>query len=280
MSDKANIRIQDAFVTINFKDLEKYNPALGIEEIVFFQYLVFKCGSNAGEWWQSARNIELKLKIGRVKLAGIIKRFTGLGVLDTETKGFRNNRHYRLILAEVVKEPFLSQLYDWPRLSKHEQKAIIAVYEALLKKQPPEKVMKAEPVNVTTHAPMTAAKIRFMGEKMEGIWHDRRVDFNREKRGTRTLANDPKIFTPKHIKQLEKALVYFNSPEAEQYILNAFYAYCDEVNNTLGGNTHQNNILTEEAPKTDIFSFFLSGKDEFQTITAFSTAHSAYGFSR
>ena len=281
MSDTTNIRIQNAFITINFRDLERFNERLSIDEIVFFQYLVFKCGSNAGEWWQSAKSIETKLKIKRRRLESIIDMFTEEGVLKSETKGFRNNRHYSLDFAEVAKIDYLESIYSWPALSKAEQKAITDAYKHLAKAQQAGKKTGANTAEEqpTSKRLVKKADIDQLAEMLGTTYFQRRSQYNRNKASKRVLSEHPIIIQPKHKKQIEKALAYFDNPKAKEYIDNAFVAYCDEINNIAGNTTSRNSILTEK-PKTDLIGYFLSSKNGFDTINTFSTQHSGYGYDR
>lgn len=281
MSDTTNIRIQDAFITINFRDLERFNDRLSLDEIVFFQYLVFKCGSNAGEWWQSAKNIETKLKIKRRRLESTIEMFTEEGVLQSETKGFRNNRHYSLNFAEVAKTEYLESIYNWPALTKVDHKAIIDTYKYLSKVQQAGKKpgAKADEEPRTTKRPVKKADIDHLAEMLGSTYHHRRSQYNSQKVSKRILSEHPIIIQPKHKKQIEKALAHFDSPKAMEYIDNAFVAYCDEINNIAGNTASRNSILTEK-PKTDLIGYFLSSKNGFDTINTFSTQYAGYGHDR
>lgn len=282
MSDTTNISIQNAFVTINFRDLERYNDRLSLEEIIFFQYLVFKCGSNAGEWWQSAKNIETKLKIKRRRLESTIEKFTLEGVLKSETKGFRNNRHFTLIFAEVSRPDYLESIYNWPALTKAEQKGVSDTFKHLAKLQQQSSKKSGAKPDLEIQAiksPVKRADVERLVEELTSTYRARRDQYNRQKISKRVLSDHPIIIQPKHKKQIEKALAHFDNPNSIRYIDNAFTAYCDEINNIAGNTTSRNSILTEK-PKTDLLGYFLSSKNGFDTINTFSTQHSGYGHDR
>ena len=277
MSDKAKISIQDAFITVNFGDLERFNDWFGLDEIIFFQYLVFKCSSNTGEWWQSMTNIQTKLKIKKDRLKTIVNRFEGLGILTKETKGFRNNTHYTLLFSGIAKPGILKLLYNWEELSQDQQKSITIFYETLAKRQLVNFKSNDRSTIDTKDSDEEAYGLLMV---LSNTFRAKRRQHNRSV-GKEELMEYAEATKPKHAQLMQAALAFFDQYQghadeaAQHYIKDAYLVYCDEINNIALGKSINNQVLLE-LPKRDHFAYFLSAKNDFAVITAFHTVYAGY----
>lgn len=100
-------------LAINVMKLQRYNfNFFSTEEVVFFEYLMVKGSSfKAGkQFYHSTETIFRETGIKKNSLNSIIKRFTELGIIKIEVKGFPKVKHFLVVFPRVME--LFSQIYQ------------------------------------------------------------------------------------------------------------------------------------------------------------------------
>ncbi len=99
-------------LSINIRKLQRYNfEFFSLEEVVFFEYIVVKAPLfKYKEFFHSTSTIEKEIGIKRSKLDSIIIKFSKLGIVTVEVKGFPKVKHFTVNFQQI--EKYLSKIYQ------------------------------------------------------------------------------------------------------------------------------------------------------------------------
>jgi hypothetical protein len=122
-------------LSINIRKLQRYNfEFFSLEEVVFFEYIVVKAPLfKYKEFFHSTSTIEKEIGIKRSKLDSIIIKFSKLGILTVEVKGFPKVKHFTVNFQEI--EKYLSKIYQSAengKLSAEMSKLLVDYYKPLV----------------------------------------------------------------------------------------------------------------------------------------------------
>jgi hypothetical protein len=121
------------FQSINFDDLEKFNPRLELDEIVLMQYLIHHCNTNQGNCYHSSADVELSVKVKKHRLKTILDGFERQGWVSIKKGGSKNRRCFQINFEHVCSLDFLTRYYDYSKLTESEQDYVAGVFIDYLK---------------------------------------------------------------------------------------------------------------------------------------------------
>jgi|GEM_PF-2267356 len=97
---------------VNILKLQRYNfKFFSLEEVVFFEYLIVKAKAfGFRPFYHSTETISGETGIKRTKLDTIIGKFSQLGILQVEVKGFPKVKHFKVDFERI--HALLAQIYQ------------------------------------------------------------------------------------------------------------------------------------------------------------------------
>lgn len=103
---------------INILKLQRYNfNFLSLEEVVFYEYLIVKARSfKFKQFYHSTETISKETGIRRTKLDNIIKKFSDLGILMVEIKGFPKVKYFDVNFEKIG--GLLPKIYQFAETNK------------------------------------------------------------------------------------------------------------------------------------------------------------------
>jgi hypothetical protein len=112
-------RPRDVVLSFHFKKLLNYNAETELDEILFFEYLVYNSFILGIPFYCAEKKVKAELKINRHRLNLIVGKFISMGFLDTYKKKVNEDdkfptTHYRLILSllpEAAQELMIDATY-------------------------------------------------------------------------------------------------------------------------------------------------------------------------
>lgn len=130
-----NIKADKNPTCINILKLQRYNfKFFALEEVVFYEYLIVKAKAfGFGQFYHSTETISGETGIKRTKLDTIIGKFSQLGILQVEVKGFPKVKHFKVDFERI--HSLLSQIYQSAengKLSADMLKLLIDFYNPLV----------------------------------------------------------------------------------------------------------------------------------------------------